>query len=654
MNTIAFHPNYIGYFKDNLIEPFLFSASDDRPSSDFVISRSLNGVVLSTYSDDLWDLRPYRLSGDTGNARFNFDVFDHSLKEEVKWLMFLLLFVSDSGKSTGLSVSSCMNYFKAIRGLARYCMEQNISIKHMIQDEFLMVDFVKGLNSRSLLRGLSSVLSHLITIPNDVSGYIVLSRFKFDFVKKRLNDLGDDSQHPVIPVRIFSELISQIDSFISNFYEIKEKISLFIDKIVNCEGYARSIAYQKDHGYDKFGLKPSFNDAAKEHDILEYLKEYKVTNALNFSTFLLRVQHAVRVFIHIFSGIRAGESLSLKIGCLKYDGETYNIVGTTSKMVGQKKVSSWVTCEEVVKGYEIAEMLAEKVSKVINISKYDTPLFISTGYLSIGAKVHYDGVSFSMANASIKKNEIYNLLDEDLFKVESEDLNELEKINPFRAWQSENGFSIGDVWRFTIHQFRRSLAFYVAQSALVSLPSLKRQLKHITREMTIYYSKSMILSEEFSGSSHIANLIKGSKPEADAIAYINEVLNSEESLYGAHGLYLERNNLKLSSGFLFENDRDDIIKQFKNGEIAYSETALGACTTITPCDKKLFRSTSSCLSCDRSVIKESRLKRVIEKQKIFVENLSEILPDSIEYRTENEELTDLLNYQKRMSNNGEK
>ena len=184
----------------------------------------------------------------------------------------------------------------------------------------------------------------------------------------------------------------------------------------------------------------------------------------------------------------------------------------------------------------------------------------------------------------------------------------------------------------------------MAQSALVSLPSLKRQLKHISREMTVYYCQSSELGEEFNDTNHIAKLIKQEKPEADASAYISNVLNTEETLYGAHGAFIERKKLKTEEGILFSSDRKTIIKQFKKGEIAYSETPLGACTTLSPCDKKLLRSITSCLTCSRAVIKASRLDRVIMRQKMFVEELSVSSPSSIEYRTEKDELDTLLKF----------
>jgi hypothetical protein len=221
----------------------------------------------------------------------------------------------------------------------------------------------------------------------------------------------------------------------------------------------------------------------------------------------------------------------------------------------------------------------------------------------------------------------------------------LEKISPFRAWEAEAVFRIGAVWRFTTHQFRRSLAFYVAQSALVSLPSLQRQLKHIGREMTLYYCQTKELASDFNADEHIARMIRRCKPEADATAYLYQVLSSDESLYGAHGKYVERNIKQGDSAILLKTSRDALIHRFKKGEIAYKVTHLGACMTIEHCDKKATREIAACISCDRAVIKLSKLKQVVDRQQKFVIELEQISPDSILYRTEKAELEALKTFQ---------
>jgi len=70
--------------------------------------------------------------------------------------------------------------------------------------------------------------------------------------------------------------------------------------------------------------------------------------------------------------------------------------------------------------------------------------------------------------------------------------------------------------------------------------------------------------------------------------------------------------------------------------------------TTAPCDKKLFRLISACVSCDRAVIKQSNLDRMIARQSLLVNELELQSADSIACRTEIAELESLQNFKKKM------
>ncbi len=653
MEAFEYFANYVVFDYDAEIAPdaYVPGKKGDPPPSDFVVSKSLSGEVLSMYGDDVWDLRPYRLSGDSGNGRIWFSSFKNKNAEEIKWILFILMFICEPERSNSLSISSLIGYAKPLRILASYCDESNLRIRDVLEDEKRFKVFVRTLSTRHALKGLSAILAHLLAIPSEITNYKILSTYKVETDRSMQSENEEAKQHPVIPARIYSELIAQLDGFIDDFYAHKDSFYSFLDNIMRCDRYARSLALQHKLGYSGSELKTTFGGAAREHELTDYFAKYGVSNMPSLSKFLARLQHCTRLIIHIYTGMRSSEALSLTIGALSVEGGVYKVAGTTSKFVGQEKPTHWITSQEVERAHEIAESLAKFIALKLGLPEKDFPLFASTGYLSLFNKQEYDGVSLTRGFAAVKSQEIYNLLDENKFKVSDDDLAELGSISPFRAWESEKAFSIGQVWRFTIHQFRRTLAYYVAQSALVSLPSLKRQLKHVSREMTIYYCQANDLGKEFTGEGHIATLINSEKPEADAAAYVREVFNAAEDLYGAHGVYVERRKAGDQGLNGVAEDRDDLVRQFKAGQIAYSETALGACTKVGPCNDKLTRSLTSCLSCPSSVIKPSKLDRVIARQEKFVEELQRE-SHYVESRTEQDVLRELVAYKRRMNAGG--
>jgi hypothetical protein len=222
--------------------------------------------------------------------------------------------------------------------------------------------------------------------------------------------------------------------------------------------------------------------------------------------------------------------------------------------------------------------------------------------------------------------------------ITNEDLIELESIDPHRAWRSEMEFQLGTPWPFATHQLRRSLVLYAQRSGLVSLPSLKRQLQHITVEMSQWYVKGAAFAINFvdddpdSYKMHVAHDWRVAKPESEALAFLRDVVFSEEELFGGAGSFEQ--GKKDRGEFV---DREVTIARFRRGEVAYRETPLGGCTKIGQCDQVGLKIVdTACLrGCQNMVGKMSRLDSVIKRQESLVSALS---PDTVEFRMENSDL----------------
>jgi len=196
-------------------------------------------------------------------------------------------------------------------------------------------------------------------------------------------------------------------------------------------------------------------------------------------------------------------------------------------------------------------------------------------------------------------------------------MRELEQISPFYEYGDE--FAIGAQWPLKTHQFRRSLALYASRSGLVSLPSLRRQLQHITQEMSEYYARGSAWAINIIGDykEHFGTEFQNTQSESQALAYISHVLLSDEALFGAHGTFISRNP---SNAEFNIQKREDTIKRFKKGEMAFKETPLGGCAKTGACDQKAMRSIIACIDCKDAVIKPSKLDNLINVQESFTNN----------------------------------
>jgi hypothetical protein len=136
---------------------------------------------------------------------------------------------------------------------------------------------------------------------------------------------------------------------------------------------------------------------------------------------------------------------------------------------------------------------------------------------------------------------------------------------------------------------------------------------------------------------HFRHEFNESKLYGEGLGYIYNLLLSDQALHGVQGIWLEKHERKNDEIHILAS-RENTLKRFKRGELAYADTPLGACLSREACDKKPMRAVSACISCDKAVIIEAKLEKVIFYQNALLEDLNQ---GSMEYRMEKEQLDDL-------------
>jgi hypothetical protein len=156
---------------------------------------------------------------------------------------------------------------------------------------------------------------------------------------------------------------------------------------------------------------------------------------------------------------------------------------------------------------------------------------------------------------------------------------------------------------------------------------------------------SILTRGDFSGTARNGYIREGNplsqKMNVDATYDFSEDIKKFNAGLELGAKFVE-NNTKAKNGdnfiLFFANNRDKTLQLFKNGEIAYKNTALGGCISTEACDSRIARSTTACFDCYGGILKKSKVDNVIQKQKEFMEYLNK---DSIEYRTEMDDLNKL-------------
>ena len=159
-------------------------------------------------------------------------VLTDSLINEIKSLLFTLIYLSSNNGRTGrLSAIIAYQYFRILRNVGFFCIDQSnsvlqgISIREVLSNANYLSIFVET-QSNSALKILSDLLLNLNNTENRFLDFTPVNKKLFD-VDYRYK------QTPVIPSRIYIELMNILGSEIDFIYCFKNRLFNFIKEFKN-------------------------------------------------------------------------------------------------------------------------------------------------------------------------------------------------------------------------------------------------------------------------------------------------------------------------------------------------------------------------------------------------------------------------------------
>ena len=637
-----------------------------RLPPDFVVSRTRDNAVASRRGDIYWDWSAYHPRGTNCGIYFSywlngrgFGRVKEKVKEipaekatrvaDVQHLMTLMLY-----KKPGRSIGFAQLYRNSatLCHMAAYADRIGVEIPQLLGTTATLKAYVRSLSDVQC-SSLHMVLAFLHTLDPALDiGFDIASNDVIIELRRRVHEYGASKlQTPPVPTRIYSAIISGLSSELDDFQTVADRFlrltRAFFDRDKEEQGKADGnlvasqliTQYELDEYFEAKGLQKSHNG---------------ISRGLN------EVQTVCKLMIHAFSGMRHQEALGLPYQCIETEkghGRTHFVLcGQTTKLNhGRIRRTKWVTIDE---GHR-AVIIAQRIAKVIYDVREDAPkksasllnkypLFVSTGYLGAGRMPSEKTGVYQTMNLGLNTRSDHTELKDRLLPcIEDADIAELENIDPHRAWRTEPMFTVGEQWVLRTHQLRRSLALYAQRSGLVSLPSLRRQLQHITKEMSLYYSKGSLFAMNFieddpeDYKQHMAKEWRDTKPVSEALAFLRDVVFSEEELFGGAGAFEQQ---KKNRGQV--TDRETTMRQFKKGLIAYKEIPFGGCIRVGGCDKVGLKLVGVlCLSdCKNIVVKMSKMDKIIARQSKLVASID---PSSPTYRMEKDDLDAMLDARNR-------
>ena len=637
-----------------------------RPKPSFIMTRDASGKVASYYRDNSWQYDAYSMATQT---ILNFEGnIPHKYIDDAKWLVFILDRVIGIGKNNNnLSVGSLSSYLMGlIKPLCFYAENEQISIFDVMSSKQHTAMLVKlNMGKSKFVINFIPFIKMFNSIREDKLGFVInIDSVVITKVKKaQLEAENNIKQTPIIPPRLYGNYINQAWDAITEYEEVEKKIL----NIMNLRAI-KSLGKRKGKEQDK-AIKSCLEDAS----ISDLMFRRGLVTQVGFDVraitrYLNCVRHACKDLIHIYSGMRYNEALNLPDRCYRKDPikkrKNARLLGHTFKYTGYKSPGNWVTTYEIERVIKILNSQNEilfksainknfvKRDEISELSQEPWPLFISTRYLNKRCtRAKSEQLTISKLMTSLPQREgngKYNCLyNSEQFKITEQDLVFLQRFEPERDWELE-GICVGEIWNFTSHQFRRSLAVYSRQSGLVSIGSVQTQLHHLFIETSYYYANNAEnCTFDVTDKDHMSKEFAKNTATADFAAYIFDIMFSEEPLHGVQGKIEERTmrQVKDKETWIKEN-RKETEKKFSKGLLAHSDTPLGSCSSTEWCNEKLIRNIVGCIGCKQASLKLSKIERTIEIQVVFIESLS---TDSVEYRSEKEDLEELIALRNRVA-----
>lgn len=630
---------------------------------DHVVARNRKGEVASRAGDIVWDLSLYQTHWNT--KRLYFDYWCSNANREIveseitaqrlarvreMQLVMCELMYGDCDVET--SVTGLGVYLNTLRKIASFAEQIECDVLDVFGRSELLDQYIEqihGYDSINLRRILNSLYAQ-----TTVGLAFPVARTKlWGELCRRANEYQNNSkQHAPLPTSIYSQLIIKLGAELT-------LIETHLDGLVSA--LRGAIAAYREAGAKQLPgtWESDAADLLYKSQIRDLFERYgRTTDLMGLSGLVAHVYLVCKLQIHTFTGMRDKEALHLPFHCMKTEGRNgrkYALIeGVTTKLNGgRKRRTKWVTTEEDgFRAIRIAQALTSVIYESLNAQPSNSdmdkdlyPLFVSTEYLPWFDRHEFDksGANGFMVPGNLKLYRFELLANRILPVIKEEDILELEDIEPFRDWHDEKDFAIGQRWPLKPHQLRRSLALYARASGCVRLSSLRRQLQHISNDMSAYYgngcafAKNFFMEDPEGFKKHIVLEWQNTEEEAELLAFVWDVLQSDEPLYGGAGNFYAVQKRK---GTLMT--RDQAQKAIKDGTLAYKEGPLGACVKPGPCEKRmglsLINAACATKNCRNLIGKHSKIIQVIKAKRNMLERMDQ---DTITYRAELEELADL-------------
>lgn len=600
-----------------------------------VVSRDGAGQPVSRYGEPRWIYTSQSTDATTERALAFFspdDGDDRQLAAVVTEQHKALIWVHmDAGPVLALQTVMATHY--AALAWCKWAYARRLDLFTVLANPELVAEGCQSMNVTYVVQTVSLVRTlcrqrELLRVDN-----IPLQQLKARIVSEA-DSRPEDRQTPLIPSRIYSAILS---GMLNGCDEIESSLDTLLD------AYHRSMAASREAPANVGKYRRYLARSQSLVDVVQRMNGFGYDSASRsldrfIAGQLNRRQALLMHTVAAFTGMRRSEILILPAeGVLKTFNHRgtlhYEVHGYTHKLnSGMKEPATWITSQEGAR----AIRLAQRIALAVQQERGKEARAGQAALLFPSTENPYKHKSPSSLTTYQDR-----LIEQICPEICQSDIDELDRMELDRGWQRDD-IVVGRRWPLAYHQLRRSLSVYAHRSGMVSLPSLKAQLQHVTDEMRSYYSDGYCRAVNMVyDPGHFSHDWSAGAAESSYFGYVIGLLFNDDELLGEGAV---RMNQVVSS-----HSRLETLQLFQKGRLAYRETVLGGCAAVEECKSQPLEPIPfDCLTtnCVNLVVTSKRLDMVIQSQKSVVAVLGRESEGSVEHRLEAGNLETLLKAQR--------
>lgn len=620
------------------------------PPDNWIITIDEDRKPLSRYGDDYWDYSAFDYCG------FNFTVQNLS-ENNLRLVKQALLLSIYHPKIFPGKVISNRGYFTTLCKIGRVCDQQGILISELSKFPRLHSKVAKALGIAQYHARIACL--HKLRLYREDLGFVIADERTLAYLASQKKH-HEEIQHPYIPPRIWSYQVNRLNECIDEFIQHQVSIvqafrwlseayeynaSLGLNKI-----YCSPFNERKVHKDKRILFDGTFDDYLKAYGLYALFEKWLVCERHSllpeltyrvsaFSRYFTLVRDVSLHYIMNFSLQRNSEIKSLRSDCFLVErdeklGDIALIVGETTKTDPDSN-ARWVVSKTVEKAVEVASVVAnlrmqhrpKDVSfdeDVVQNPYLTTPAMEPwTANRNVGKKVKINFVDLS----KIMRRGV-RLFDKNKLVVTEDDYRIALSLTP--NLEGKKWFGLGKPWRLTGHQFRRTTSVNMFSSGMVSDHSLQWAMKHLQREMTLYYGRN---HSNLRLNSEAERLVIIESYQAIYRQLVAVVEDSIEYVRPHEKEMIPTNVINLVG----EREEKQLTNLIQKGSVGCRPTLLGFCLRPGSCEYGGIESVAKCAGADGggicvdAVFARKNEAELIHLRKAHKRELKTLEKDSMRY-----------------------